>query len=133
MGWRYFGQPNKGYETGLFITCAVVSGLCLWPTLMLLWRMGMSATSSIIIVPILCVLLCYENIVLACGSTVGMNSAAVLAATATHALLVPLFLVSMFEMAYSVHKNRSVKFCGIVFDVSSTQTQSLCMLYLRRQ
>lgn len=34
------------------------------------------------------------------------------------AAVIPLFLVVMFEVAYAVHKRRSVKFCGIVFDVS---------------
>lgn len=33
------------------------------------------------------------------------------------AAVIPLFLVIMFEVAYAVHKRRSVKFCGIVFDV----------------
>lgn len=33
------------------------------------------------------------------------------------AAVIPLFLVVMFEVAYAVHKRRSVKFCGIVFDV----------------
>lgn len=35
------------------------------------------------------------------------------------AAVIPLFLVVMFEVAYAVHKRRSVKFCGIVFDVRS--------------
>lgn len=42
------------------------------------------------------------------------------------AAVIPLFLVVMFEVAYAVHKRRSVKFCGIVFDVSAD-----CVAFLR--
>ena len=33
------------------------------------------------------------------------------------ALALPLMVISVFELTYLVHKNRSVNFCGIHFDV----------------
>src|SRR4051794_4134146 len=117
MAWAFFGEDNAEYETALFICCAVVSALCLWPAVGYCRRLpGMTATW---LVPLLSVLMCYENIVLALGDVIDNHSPAALLANTTHALVMPLFLVALFEMAYYVHKARSVKFCGIVFDVSA--------------
>ncbi|KAG5175237.1 hypothetical protein JKP88DRAFT_203770 [Tribonema minus] len=129
MGWHFFGLDNSEAETAIFISCAVVNGICLVPAAVF-WRRtpGMTATW---LMPLLCILMCYVNIILALGDSVNNNNPACLLANVVYALVVPLFLVALFEMAYTVHKTRSVKFCGIVFDQGHRINTEPCSWFLR--
>jgi hypothetical protein len=114
--WSYFGQENSGGQLAVFIICAIIDFLCLYPA-WLFFRRTPTMTATWVM-PVLCFLLCYVNIIMALGDSIDNDNAAAVIGTVMYALVVPLFLVALFEMAYSVHKTRSVKFCGIVFDVS---------------
>ncbi|CAM9808589.1 unnamed protein product [Chrysoparadoxa australica] len=112
--WTLFGYPNDVWETSLFILFAVTAALAFAPAM---WFVRvMEDFIAAVLVPPLCVILCYEYFILALGDTISTDNPAVQVAKTTHALVVPLFLASLFEMAYDVHKKRSVKFFCIVFD-----------------
>lgn len=66
--------------------------------------------------PILCGLLFYENCLLSLGNSIDEWDPACQLGYVLHACIVPLFLVVCFELAYEVHKRRSVNFFGIEFD-----------------
>lgn len=128
MAWQYYGNSNTHTETALFILCGVVAFICLYPSTR---RCRRKRTVPNMLTPVLCVLLLYECILLALGDTVNGDGAAATTGDVTHALLVPLFIFVLFEIAYSVHKARSVQFGGIVFDQGHRINTEPCSWFLR--
>ncbi|CAM9970296.1 unnamed protein product, partial [Phaeothamnion confervicola] len=124
----FFGESNTSVETGFFIAFTVISGICFAISI---WYVKKFPTIFVTrLTPLLCFLLTYENAVLSAGGH-AHSTIAVDLAKATSAALVPLFLVILFEMAYSVHKRRSVPFCGIFFDQGHRVNTEACSWFLR--
>lgn len=70
--------------------------------------------------PIACLFCAIENIALAASGSIIQarmdNNGAVKVVFLLQALEVPIYLVTIFELTYLVHKRRSVHFCGMYFD-----------------
>eukprot|EP00612_Vaucheria_litorea_P000191 CAMPEP_0171451748 /NCGR_PEP_ID=MMETSP0945-20130129/123_1 /TAXON_ID=109269 /ORGANISM="Vaucheria litorea, Strain CCMP2940" /LENGTH=320 /DNA_ID=CAMNT_0011976259 /DNA_START=276 /DNA_END=1238 /DNA_ORIENTATION=- len=80
---------------------------------------------------ILCLFVATINILLAMGDKIEHDSIGTHFGTIVFTIVMPLFLVAVFEMAYNVHKARSVKFCGIVFDQGHRIDTEPCSWFLR--
>eukprot|EP00752_Nemacystus_decipiens_P011149 g9905.t1 len=124
----FFDQENTRLETVWFIVLATLAASCL-PLGTLMGRRSPILAAKL--VPVICLLLAYENIVLALSNMLSDDSALVQIGRTTRAAVIPLFLVVMFEVAYAVHKRRSVKFCGIVFDQGHRRGVEPCSWVLR--
>jgi hypothetical protein len=78
-----------------------------------------SDTAGFVLAPTLILALVWENLALAIAASAGPTTAVggVLALRgAVHSFIIPLFLVTLFELNYTVHKRRSSNFFCIVFD-----------------
>ncbi|KAF0690140.1 Aste57867_18465 [Aphanomyces stellatus] len=71
--------------------------------------------AAFLLPPFVCICVIYENIILA---TVGLDKSytSVKVMLVFQSCIIPAMLLVCFEIAYLVHKNRSVNFCGISFD-----------------
>ncbi|CAM9590243.1 unnamed protein product [Choristocarpus tenellus] len=125
----FFENDNSLVETVVFVLLATLC-IFVFPMAFRLARHN-PQTFATKLMPALCTLLAYENVVQATGDSVGEHNPILLLAKTTHAIVIPLFLVVMFEVAYAVHKRRSVKFCGIVFDQGHRINTDPCSWFLR--
>ncbi|GLE03344.1 hypothetical protein PINS_up012234 [Pythium insidiosum] len=66
--------------------------------------------------PFICICTIFDNAIMATTGLQDRSRAAVRAMLAFHACVVPLILVVCYELAYLVHKQKSVNFCGISFE-----------------
>ncbi|CAM9287564.1 unnamed protein product [Ectocarpus fasciculatus] len=124
----FFDQANTTLETVWFAVLAAVSLLCFPFGIWMGRRFTILAAK---LVPVVCLLLAYENIVLALSNVLSDDSQFVQIGRTTRAAVIPLFLVVTFEVAYAVHKRRSVQFCGIVFDQGHRRGVEPCSWVLR--
>jgi hypothetical protein len=129
MVWSYFGQANETWEEVVFIALAVVNAVAF----LFAARFHRKDPSmlSMTLTPIICLMLLYEVIIQALGDSISSDSVAAGFGTVIEAAVSPLFLVTIFEMTYMVHKRRSVKFCGIVFDQGHRINTEPCSWFLR--
>ena len=73
--------------------------------------------------PTICFLVAFDNIVLAADGAA--TRGAIDAARTFNAAIVPLCLVTCWEVGYQIHKRRSVNFCCIAFDASHRRGRAL--------
>ena len=103
-----------------------------------------SDTVGFSLTPLLALALSYDNAAIAsaelckygtsniCGSGVGVAiTGALRLRGAVHAFVIPLFLVILFELNYTVHKKRSSNFFLIKFDQGRRRSTSLVSFILR--
>ncbi|TMW69472.1 hypothetical protein Poli38472_001628 [Pythium oligandrum] len=71
--------------------------------------------AAFVLPPFICFCLIFDNAVMA---TSGLNrdSSTVRAMLAFHSCVIPMILLVCYEVAYLVHKQKSVNFCGISFE-----------------
>lgn len=71
--------------------------------------------AAFLLPPFICLCIVFDNIVMA---TTGLNrdKTTVKAMLAFHACVIPMLLLVCYEIAYLVHKQKSVNFCGISFE-----------------
>ncbi|CAM9530988.1 unnamed protein product, partial [Hapterophycus canaliculatus] len=124
----FFDQENTPLETAWFSVLAVFSLVCFPFGIWMGRRFTILAAK---LVPVISVLLVYENIIQAISNLIDDEYVLVQIGRTTHAAVIPLFLVVMFEVAYAVHKRRSVQFCGIVFDQGHRRAVEPCSWVLR--
>lgn len=74
-----------------------------------------NTTAAFLLPPFICFCIAFDNIVMA---TTGIDESKVStqAMLAFHACIIPMILLVCYEMAYLVHKQKSVNFCGIRFE-----------------
>lgn len=127
----FIGDETAPYEAAIFAVLASLSFVNLCADIYFVSsgtavQIGGLSTS----VP-LCACLIIENVVLALGETVDEDSGAAGFAKVVHAFIIPLFLVLFFEVAYTVHKRRSVNFCGITFDEGHRRSFTVASFFVR--
>lgn len=107
---------DVGRDAAIFFTWAAVALALCFSSIYAAHRHG--DTVGFVLAPLLCLALLWENVSIAIAALVGEGgSDGVLSVRgAVHAFIIPLFLVTMFEINYTVHKKRGVNFFCIAFD-----------------
>ncbi|KAJ0399346.1 hypothetical protein P43SY_001535 [Pythium insidiosum] len=73
-------------------------------------------TAAFVLPPFISICTIFDNSIMATTGLHDRSRTAVRAMLAFHACVVPLILVVCYELAYLVHKQKSVNFCGISFE-----------------
>ena len=73
----------------------------------------------------------YDNALTALGDRIESDGPMARSAFVMHPFIVPTLIMVTFEMAYIVHKKRSVNFCGIQFDEGRRVKVGLKSWFLR--
>lgn len=68
------------------------------------------------LLPLLCLTICCDNIVMALEETIHPSSSAARFAYVVHALHVPLFVLTLYEISYWLHRARYCSFMFFAFD-----------------
>ncbi|KAF1336423.1 hypothetical protein FI667_g418, partial [Globisporangium splendens] len=94
-----------------------------------------STMAAFLLPPFICFCIVFDNAIMA---TTGINRSktSVLAMLAFHACITPMTLLVCYEIAYLVHKQKSMNFCGISFESGHRRTghgkrQQFLSMYLR--
>ncbi len=109
----YLGSDPHYYAEVLFMLFAVISALlCIFQlkylrTLRLL---------SIYLLPLLSFCICFQNVVLYCGESIHHSSPIAQAAYVFSALICPLFIVIIYELALRLHESEFVHFLFLSYD-----------------
>eukprot|EP00968_Pinguiococcus_pyrenoidosus_P015325 scaffold1409_cov245-Pinguiococcus_pyrenoidosus.AAC.9 len=123
----FLGESNENYEYACYSVFILVLSLDL--------AVAVSYASvfrTACLGAITAAIMIFENAVLLAGDRVDEEGALAGATGIVHAFIIPLLLVYVFELAYQVHKHRSVKFCGITFDEGHRKSFGLKSFLVRR-
>lgn len=84
-----------------------------------------ATTAAFLLPPFICFSLVFDNAIMA---TTGIDRryASTQAMLAFHACVTPMLLLVCYELAYLVHKHKSVNFCGISFESGHRERGSSC-------
>ncbi|KAG1699018.1 hypothetical protein DVH05_014390 [Phytophthora capsici] len=74
-----------------------------------------STTAAFLLPPFICFSLIFDNAIMA-TTGIDRRRASTQAMLAFHACVTPMLLLVCYELAYLVHKHKSVNFCGISFE-----------------
>ncbi|OWZ17268.1 hypothetical protein PHMEG_0008807 [Phytophthora megakarya] len=84
-----------------------------------------STTAAFLLTPFICFSLVFDNAVMA-TTGIDRRRASTQAMLAFHACVIPMLLLVCYELAYMVHKHKSVNFCGISFESGHRARGSSC-------
>ncbi|POM66254.1 hypothetical protein PHPALM_17912 [Phytophthora palmivora] len=74
-----------------------------------------STTAAFLLTPFICFSLVFDNAVMA-TTGIDRRRTSTQVMLAVHACVIPMLLLVCYELAYMVHKHKSVNFCGISFE-----------------
>ncbi|CAH0485980.1 unnamed protein product [Peronospora farinosa] len=74
-----------------------------------------STTAAFLLTPFICFSLIFDNVIMA-TTGIDRRRTSTQAMLAFHSCVVPMLLLVCYELAYLVHKHKSVNFCGIMFE-----------------
>mmetsp|Transcript_16345 Transcript_16345/g.33298 ORF Transcript_16345/g.33298 Transcript_16345/m.33298 type:complete len:343 (-) Transcript_16345:52-1080(-) len=111
------GVSHPLWQTYCFVGLAVVD-FCLFLRVLVRCRQPHYRESKIfrVLFPSSLLLMTYDNSLTALGDILESDGPMAKSAFVLHPFIVPTLIMVTFEMAYIVHKKRSVNFCGIQFD-----------------
>lgn len=112
----YFGRSPDSYAFVIFIIVAAISVVLFLNQIFYLRKMTILPVYTL---PLVSFCTCFENVVLALGSSVADNSLTVEFAKAFKSLEIPLLLLSLYEITHRLHEARSVNFFVLRFDEGS--------------
>ncbi|EGZ13772.1 hypothetical protein PHYSODRAFT_562300 [Phytophthora sojae] len=84
-----------------------------------------STTAAFLLTPFICFSLVFDNAIMA-TTGIDRRRASTQAMLAFHACVTPMLLLVCYELAYMVHKHKSVNFCGISFESGHRERGSSC-------
>jgi hypothetical protein len=116
----FIGKHQDHYARVLFIVFAVLSAILLVYQLIVLQQLRLL---PVYLLPILSFIICYENVVLYYSDHIDTDSDAAYAGYFFHSLIVPIFIIVLFEMVYRLHEIRSAHFFFVPFDEGEEATK----------
>lgn len=123
----FLGDPNESWETGLFISFAVISGLLFFIQIFYLQKLKML---PVYILPALSACLCFDNALMAGGATIDPQWRISKFVTAIQALIIPFNVIIIFEMPFRLHQARTAHFLCIPFEQGPLISSLLAKLSL---
>lgn len=127
----FIGEETAPHEVAIFAVLASLSFVNMCADIYFVHRGAAQLIGGMLTSLPLCACLVIENVVLAVGDEVDEHGGVAGFAKVVHALIIPLFLVLFFEVAYEVHKRRSVNFCGIIFDEGHRRSFTFSSFFVR--
>ena len=109
----FSGRNHDTYEIVLFIFMACVAGLMLICSIAVLRKLKIFVAY---LLPALCLTIVSENVVMSLANSIHPSSAAARFAYAVHALHVPLFVLTLYEISFWLHRSRYASFIFLAFD-----------------
>jgi hypothetical protein len=109
----FLGQQNEPFETGLFISFAVISGVLFFIQIISLQKLRML---PVYLLPALSACICFENSLLAGGGRTEPSWRLSQFVTAIQALIIPFHVLIIFEMPFRLHQARTAHFLCIPFE-----------------
>lgn len=109
----FFGHENEPFETGLYISFAIISGLLFFLQIFYLQKLRML---PVYLLPAISVCICWENSLLAGGNRTETYWRISQFVTAIQALILPFHVIVIFEMPFRLHQARTAHFLCIPFE-----------------
>ncbi|CEG44016.1 uncharacterized protein PHALS_14289 [Plasmopara halstedii] len=81
-------------------------------------------TAAFLLTPFICISLIFDNVIMA-TTGIDRRCTSTQAMLAFHACITPMLLLVYYELAYLVHKHKSVNFCGISFESDHRECRSI--------
>lgn len=123
----FIGIEHPYYARILFAIFAAIAGSLFVFQLGALMKLKLL---PVFLLPILSFCILFHNVVQYEGSSVNSSSILAKAADIAEALVVPLFIIIIFEMTMKLHQARFVHFLCIPFDQSSRSTKVVSIFFL---
>lgn len=109
----FVGDHNEPFETGLYISFAIISGLLFFLQIYYLQKLRML---PVYLLPAISVCICWENSLLAGGDRTEPSWRISQFVTAIQALILPFHVIVIFEMPFRLHQARTAHFLCIPFE-----------------
>lgn len=109
----FLNESNESFETGLFISFAVISGLLFFIQIYYLQKLRML---PVYLLPIVSACICWENSLLAGGNRTDSSWRISQFVTAIQTLILPFHFIIIFEMPFRLHQARTAHFLCIPFE-----------------
>jgi hypothetical protein len=123
----FLGEHNDTYETVIFGTLA---GVCFLLALIQVKFLQKLKSLSVRTLPLLTLIVCFENAVSGAGDSISGNSAFAKFSVVLISTILPLFLVVLFELPFRLHEARSAHFMCIPFEQGEVMAQSIALISL---
>lgn len=126
-GMTFLGQHNDTYETVLFGICSGVSFILFLFQIIYLQKLK---SLSVRLLPILTLLICYENACGGAGDAMSDSSAFSQFSVIVIASILPLFIIVLFELPFRLHEARGAHFMCIPFEQGEAQVATIAIASL---
>lgn len=109
----FVGEEINDLEFAFFVSFAVIAFTLFIIQAGFLQKLRML---PVILLPAISFLICFENCVLTRGSSLGKKSALAVVTLILHAMILPLMVLTMFELPFRLHQARTAHFLCIPFE-----------------
>lgn len=123
----FLGEKNALYETVIFSILSAVSFFIMLIQVLYLQKLK---SLSVRVLPLLTLLVSYENACSAAGDAMSTNSIFAKFSVIVIAIILPLFFVVLFELPFRLHEARSAHFMCIPFEQGEVMSSSIALASL---
>ena len=122
-----FGNPADFTQRVVYILFASAVGALVPVQLVFLQKL---IILPVRLLPLLSFCMCYENVVLALGDSVGKTDNVVMAGNAFRSVQIPLFVIILYEITFRLYQARSLQLSCLRFDLGGSTDSILAELSL---
>ena len=123
----FLGEENKLYETIIFI---ILSGICFLLVLIQVIYLQKLKGNSVRMLPVLTLAICYESACNGAGDTMSNDSGFAKFSVSVLAIILPMFIVILFELPFRLHEARSAHFMCIPFEQGEALSNTIASISL---
>jgi len=122
-----FGNPADFTQRVVYILFASAVGALVPVQLVFLQKL---IILPVRLLPLLSFCMCYENVLLALGDSVGKTDNVVMAGNAFRSVQIPLFVIILYEITFRLYQARSLQLSCLRFDLGGSTDSILAELSL---
>lgn len=123
----FLGEKNALHETIIF---SILSAVSFFIMLIQIFYLQKLKSLSVRVLPLLTLLVSYENACSAAGDVMSSNSIFAKFSVIVIAIILPLFFVVLFELPFRLHEARSAHFMCIPFEQGEVMSGSIALASL---
>ena len=109
----FVGEPISDLQFAFYVAFASISFILFIVQVNYMQTLSML---PVIVLPVISFLMCFENCVLCRGSSVGGMSPLAVITIIFHSMILPLMMLTMFELPFRLHQARTAHFLFIPFE-----------------